>query len=173
MATGTLLAIIVLVGLAAAISSSDDRPAGLRVVTHPPVGAEISVDGIVRGTGTINGLPLSPGTHRVCFGHVEDYLAPSCEDVRLTAGATRTIEVGYEPAGTLHVTVTPADLSPQIEVDGIARDAAPITIPVPVGTRQVCGGPVSGFEPLDCVEVEVTASQETSLVLDYVPAGEP
>ena len=162
-----------LVGFATAISRTDDRPAGLRVVTQSPVGAEISVDGVARGTDTIDGLPLSPGTHRVCFGHLSATSPPSCQDIRLTPGATRTIEARYEPAGVLHVTVTPADLSPQIGLDGIARDAAPITIPVATGARQVCGAEIDGFEPPGCAEVEFNASQETSVALDYAPAHEP
>lgn len=173
MAIGVVLAVGVLIGLATVVSRTDQRPADLRVVTRPLVGAEISVDGVSRDTDAIDGLPLPPGVHRICFGYVEGYLPPSCREVRLTAGATEVVEATYEPAGTLHVTVTPTTLSAQIEVDGIARDDAPITIPVAQGTHQVCAAELDGFEVLDCVEVEVRAPQQTSVTFEYLPTVEP
>jgi hypothetical protein len=66
----------------------------LRVTTSPAVAGTISVDGIPRNDwGVWTDLPT--GGHQVCFGAVEGYTAPPCQNITLTAGQQTTVNGTY------------------------------------------------------------------------------
>jgi hypothetical protein len=58
------------------------------------VAGTISVDGIPRDDwGVWTDLPT--GSHQVCFGAVEGYTAPPCQNITLTAGQQTTVTGTY------------------------------------------------------------------------------
>ena len=153
------------------------RPGGprglLKVRTTPVLGAEVAVDGVNRNTDAVRGLPLDRGTYMICFEPITDHLPPPCAEVDIAAGMTLEVTGTYRPAGTLQVTTEPSDTGAQIEVDGIARDAGEVVLPVAAGTRQVCVEPPTGHASVDCVEVEVPAGETTRVTFTFEPITEP
>jgi hypothetical protein len=84
-------------GATAEVTGSYAPKGFLRVVTDPPVAATIFVDG---SPSNAFGLWASkpPGSYDVCFGSVEGFLAPPCQDgVGVAADDTTTVTGVYEP----------------------------------------------------------------------------
>jgi Tol biopolymer transport system component len=66
----------------------------LRVLTDPPVGAMISIDGHPANAWGV-WTSLEPGTYEVCYGAVAGLTEPPCEDAIVTAGTTTTLTGAY------------------------------------------------------------------------------
>ena len=66
----------------------------LRVLTNPAVWGTISVDGVPRDDwGMWTDVPI--GNHQVCFGPVQGFTTPPCQNANVTAGQTTTITGTY------------------------------------------------------------------------------
>ena len=136
--------------------------ASLQVQTSPPVPATISVDGVPMNEWGM-WTDVVPGLREVCFGAVEGYTAPPCEQHNLVPGANPVVvgvyTIGSDAApvghGLLRVTTSPPVPS-RIFVDGIRRDAWALTwLKIDPGTHEVCFSDVHGFETPACETVEV------------------
>jgi hypothetical protein len=176
------LALVALILLVTAVLMPASTTAGgtvragnglLQVTTEPAVDAVIVVDGVARNTGRIAALELLVGEHEVCFGGVAGYLGPGCETVTVAEGRTTTSVGRFTPAGTLTVTIEPADLVPVVTVDGIERDRGPTEIMVEVGTRRVCFEDLPDFGPVSCQDVDVVQGETQTVTATYVPVAGP
>jgi formylglycine-generating enzyme required for sulfatase activity/uncharacterized caspase-like protein len=105
---------------------------GLRVTTMPP-GAEVIMDGIVRGKADLSVRDLEPGAHRVEV--VQPGYVPHYGDVTVRAGETATLNVSLvalgtrsaeESTGLLYVTSTPDRA--QVYLDGALVGVTPLTL---------------------------------------------
>ena len=138
----------------------------LRVTTNPAVASQISVDGTARNTWALTTLRLAPGAHQLCFADIEGFTTPACETVNVTEGATTTVEGAFARRGFLKAETSPA-LPATISVDGVARNDWGVYTDLPVGTYQVCYGPVPGFSAPPCRSVTLTAGDTTTTVGNY------
>jgi hypothetical protein len=151
----------------------------LRVTTSPAVAGTISVDGIPRDDwGVWTDLPT--GGHQVCFGAVEGYDPPPCQQVTLTAGQQTTVTGNYTAnpgapgpsgVGLLRVTTSPAVPS-QILVDGVPRDTWGLNwVKLPPGTYTVRFTHVEGYTEPDPQTVNVTAGDTTTVDGTFTQRG--
>jgi hypothetical protein len=109
----------------------------------------------------------------VCFGAVEGYTTPQCQNVTLTEGQTTTVTGTFTQRGFLHVTTSPP-VAGTITVDGVPRDDWGLWTDFPTGSHLVCFGLVADFTPPACQNVNVTAGQTTDVTGVYTPfAGAP
>jgi hypothetical protein len=151
----------------------------LRVLTDPPVPATISVDGTPRNDWGM-WTDLVPGTYQVCFGGVEDFTPPACEEAIVSAGDTTTITGTYTAApgtagptdyGWLRVVTNPPVPS-QIIVDGIARDTWGLNwLKVPPGTYDVSFSDLEGFTTPTPQTVDVVSGTTTAVQGDFIQRG--
>ena len=164
-----VLAIGLLASSSSAVSTTKAGHGLLTVETSPSIATQITVGGIQRNTSLIRGLELPAGSHVVCFGSVEDYIAPPCETIDIADGQVRTLVAHFEPAGTLSVTTEPSGASGMIVVDDIARNRGTVTIPIAAGEHNVCFGDVGGYESPDCERVNVAGGAIVSVTGSYAP----
>jgi WD40 repeat protein len=139
----------VLATLVGATTASASAPSLLRVVSSPALPTQIVVDRQVADTWGLTWLKLAPGTHTVCFAHVEGYTEPPCQTVALNGGATTTVTGTFIRRGELRVITSPAVAS-QITVDGNPTDDWGMWTDVSAGPHQVCFGKVAGYDPPAC-----------------------
>ena len=142
----------------------------LEVRSSPAVATQIRVGDVARNTSKITGLPLAAGSHLVCFSAPEGYLAPPCQEVTVEADQTHRVTGEFLSAGRLVVEPEPAGLPATVIVDGVPRDDGSISIPIGIGTHEVCFEEVTGYVTPDCQDVEVVASEETLVRGTYTPA---
>ena len=136
----------------------------LRVTTEASlggggVGAQIYVDGVARDRWALNWLKLAPGVYEVCYGDVEGFTTPACEQVVVTAGATTAANGLFETRGILRVTTAPPQPA-TILVDGIPRNDWGFWADLPAGPHVVCFGESDGFTPA-CQPVTLTPGATT------------
>jgi hypothetical protein len=126
----TAVAIVVLAATIAFIALRPRRPVaappsvGALVVSSDPQGAEILIDGAVRGT-TPTSLSVAPGQHLL---EVRGAETAQNMTVAITPGAQLSQHFNLDPAakpGQLDVRATAGD---QILVDGTLRGRAPLTV---------------------------------------------
>ena len=137
----------------------------LEVRSEPSVATQISVGEFARNTDTLRGLPLEVGEYLVCFSAPEDYLAPPCETVTIEADRITSLTGEFVPAGRLIVETEP--VPGPVVIDELARDLAPLTVPMAEGSHEVCFGELAGFEVPECETVEVIAGEHVRLVVEY------
>jgi hypothetical protein len=153
----------------------------LRVLTSPAVAGTVSVDGVRRNDwGIWTFFPV--GEHEVCYGAVEDFVAPSCESVEVSAGSGNADVTGSyvsslaEPGeglglGFLRVTSAPA-VATQISVDGEVADTWGLTwLKVPVGSHTVRFTDVDGYSTPGDQVVSVTEGATTTVTGSFVQRG--
>jgi hypothetical protein len=151
------LAVIVLVIIDLALPP----PGLLRVTTSPGLPSQILVDGRVGDSRGLNWLKLAPGTHTVCFTHIEGWTEPACQSVTVTSGGTSTVMGSFIQRGSLRVVTSPA-LPSQIKLDGNPTNDWSTWTDVPTGSHVVCFGAVAGYSPPACQTVTVTAGKLTT-----------
>jgi hypothetical protein len=140
-----------------------DTTAGmLRVVSSPPQPTQILVDGQIADTWGLTWVKVAPGSHTVCFAHVEGYTEPACQSANVTTGATTTVTGTFTQRGSLRVVTSPMVRS-QIKVDGNPTDDWGMWTDVPTGSHTVCFGAVAGFNPPGCQTVTVNAGALTTV----------
>ena len=150
----------------------------IRATSDPPVPTTIAVDGFARNDWGA-WVDVEPGTHEVCWGDVEGFGAPACQDVEVIAGQTvdavGTFTPDASPAptghGFLRVTTDPP-VGSMITVDGVERDRWGLTwMKVPAGRRTVCFGDVSGFATPQCQSVFVFDGVTGVVIGTFEPLG--
>jgi lysophospholipase L1-like esterase len=139
----------------------------LRVASSPAVPTQISVDGQVADSWGLNWLKEPPGSHSVCFNHVDGWTEPPCQTVTVNSGATTSVTGSFTQRGFLHVVTSPAVPS-QITLDGIPTDDWGMFTDVPTGSHVVCFGAVPNFNPPACQNITVTAGNLTSATGNFV-----
>lgn len=161
------------------IAPSFEERGWLQVQTEPAVPALITVDGApANNWGVYTDLPT--GAHTVCFGAVDGYEPPDCEDVTVTAGATTTVvgefsenpsASGFSDSGMLRVETVPAVAS-QISIDGHVADTWGLDwVEMLPGTHEVCFGDVAGFSTPECETVTVTEGETTEVTGAFARQG--
>ena len=172
---GLAVVAVLAIGLLASSSSAGSMTkAGhglLTVETSPSVATQITVGGIQRNTSLVRGLELPAGSHVVCFGPVEGYMAPPCESIDIADGQVHNHVAHFEAAGTLSVTTEPSGASGMIVVDDVARSRGTVMLPVTAGEHVVCFGEVGGYEAPDCASVTVAGGGSVSVKGSYVALG--
>ena len=138
----------------------------LRVESSPPVASQILVDGVARDTWGLTWLELPPGMYTVEFTHVEGWTEPAPSTVEVTAGVTTTVSGVFSQRGILRVQTSP-EMPGTVFVDGIRRDNWGMWTDLPVGSHEVCLGPLPGFGPQPCDIVELTAGALTTVIHTY------
>lgn len=138
----------------------------LRAVSSPAVPTQISIDGVAADSWGLNWLELTPGSRTVCFSHVQGYTAPECQTVVIAAGQTTTTTATFAPRGYLRVDTSPA-VAGTITIDGHPADDWGVYTDLPVGTHEVCFGPVAGLVAPGCQSPVVTAGQTTTITGSY------
>ena len=158
----------------------------LRVITNPAVPATIFVDSTPRNDWGM-WTDLAPGNYQVCFGDVDGYTAPGCQNATVTVGATTTVTGTYTalapgsgsgPAetpqpgeGMLRVTSNPA-VPTQIMVDGIPMDTWGLTwVSLPAGDYEVSFTDVPGFTTPAPQTATVVAGETTTVTGAFVSRG--
>lgn len=162
------------VGFATTTPSLGATPEGhgaLTVQPSPSVATQITVDGVARNQSAIVDLPLVAGQHRVCLSAAPGYLPPPCQLVDIVEGQKTSIAPAYTRSGTLLATTEPSQSEAVISVDGVARDAGEVRVPLPVGVHDVCFGAVTGMTTPPCAEVDIVADATVSIVGSYEPEG--
>ena len=101
------------------------------------------------------------------FTHVEGYTEPAPQTVNVVAGQTTTVQGNFVRRGILRVMTSPA-LPGTITVDGIPRNDYGMWTDLPVGSHNVCFGPVAGFNPPACQTATLTAGNLTTVTGTYV-----
>lgn len=139
----------------------------IRATTSPAVPTQISIDGILRDTWSLEWVKVPPGPHEVCFGDIPGFSMSTCQNVVVAEGATTVVQGSATQRGFLKVDTAPARAA-TIIVNQIPRDAWGIWTDVAPGTYDVCFGPVAGFAPA-CQSVQVTAGATTALVGTWPP----
>jgi streptogramin lyase len=180
-----------------ALVTGEFAPLGSLRVQVTPAGlpATIFVNGTPRNDYGMWAF-TAPGTYEVCWGEVEGYTAPACEQVEVVAGEVTTVAgefvaggPGGSPApdlgthGYLRVTTDPP-LPAQIVVDGVVRNDWGLDwVKFPAGSHEVCLTDVPGFAAPPCQTVTVFGDSTTTydatftalglLKVDVAPAGLP
>jgi hypothetical protein len=149
----------------------------LRVMTSPAKPGTITVDGIPRDDwGMWTDLPV--GTHSVCFGPVQGFNTPACQNnVVLTAGNLTTVTGTYTAnaaapgptgVGELRVTSSPA-LPTQIIVNGTPRDTFGLSwLDLVPGSYTVSFTHVEGYTDPAPQTVMVNAGATTTVQGNFV-----
>ena len=139
----------------------------LRVSSTPAVSTQILVDGQIADSWGLNWLEVAPGSHTVCFTHLEGYTEPPCQNVSVVAGSTTTVPANFAQGGEMRVVTSPA-VPGTVTVDGVARDSWGIWTDFPAGSDTVCFGSVPGFANTPaCQPVTVSAGAETDVTGAY------
>ena len=138
----------------------------LRATTTPALPAQLTVDGTIADTWGLNWLEIAPGSHTVCFSHVQGYTEPSCSTVTVTAGATTVVSGTFTQRGFLKVSTSPA-LAATISVDDAPADDWGVFTDLPPGSHHVCFGTVTGKTAPACQYATVTAGNTTNLTGSY------
>ncbi|MBI3949538.1 MAG: SUMF1/EgtB/PvdO family nonheme iron enzyme [Acidobacteria bacterium] len=175
----SLVIILLLIGFGLPLADSgftqqDQSPAGgiLIVITDPP-GAEVSVDGVARGTtvpekGLLLG-DLSPGKHKLLV-HKKWHRAVERE-LTIEPGKRTVINLGLgQPTGFISVRSSLADS--RIEIKGVGSYQNEVhRLEVPAGKYQVKIEPPNAKPRTQMVEVEI--GMETDLYVDFGPEAQP
>jgi hypothetical protein len=138
----------------------------LRVTSDPALPTQVSIDGVIADSWGLNWVEVAPGSHMVCFSHVEGYTEPACDTQTVTAGATTTITGTFTQRGTLRVLTSPA-VAATISVDGTPRNAWGVWTDLPTGSHQVCFGPVAGYTAPACQDITLSAGVQTDVTGTY------
>jgi hypothetical protein len=112
-------------------------------------------------------MKIAPGSHTVCFTHVEGWTEPPCQTVTLSSGATTTVTGSFTQRGFVHVMSSPAVAS-QIAFDGHPTDDWGMFTDVPTGSHEVCFGAVADYNPPPCQTISVTAGNLTNVTGTFV-----
>jgi len=137
-------------------ATGQDGVGQLRVTTSPALPSQIRIDGTIANTWGIDWLELSPGSHTVCYSHVQGFTEPTCQSVSVTAGAITTTEGVFTQRGYLNV-VTNRAVASTITLNGNPANDWGIYTDLPVGTYHVCFGDVAGYATPACQDPVVTA----------------
>ena len=141
----------------------------LRVTTSPALPTEITVDGEIASRWGLDWLQIPPGSHQVCFSHVEGYTEPACSTATVVTGAVTEVQGAFTRRGFLQVETSPA-VAATVFLDGNPADDWGLHTDVPVGSHEVCFGALATPTPPPtppCQNVVVTAGGLTSVVADY------
>lgn len=151
----------------------------LRVLTSPALPATISVDGSPRNEWGL-WTEYDAGSYQVCFGLVQDFTAPGCQQAVVQPGQTTTITGTYSSSpgapgptgvGFLRVTTSPAAPA-QIFVDGKAGDSWGLTwLKLVPGLHVVTFSGVGGFAPLGPQVVSISNGATTPVSAALVANG--
>jgi hypothetical protein len=141
----------------------------LRVTSSPALPTQISIDGTIADSWGLNWVEVAPGSHVVSFSHIEGWTEPAPQTVTVTAGATTTVVGTFAQRGTLRVMTSPA-VAATISVDGSPRNAWGMWTDLPIGSHQVCFGPVAGYTAPACQDVTLTAGSQTTVTGTYTPS---
>lgn len=137
----------------------------LRVTTNPPVNAAIYVDaapggvvppvpGFLEDRWGLTWVKVDPGEYQICFGDVEGFSTPGCQEIIVTAGATTTVQGDFTPRASVQVT---SNQPGTITLNGVPRDAGEVFTFVPAGVYEICWGDVPGFTAPACQNVNLAA----------------
>lgn len=167
-----LLSLAVLPGASVATPSASGLRAGeglLSVGSSPSVATQIRVADHVRNTSQVTGLPLPAGSYRVCFSGPADHITPPCQTAEVNEGELTTIVGSFYPSGTVHVAVEPAELVPEVRIDGVARDRGALTLPLAAGNHEICVEELEEYLPVPCELIAVQAGETIGLTMSYAP----
>ena len=139
----------------------------LRVTTYPALPSQITVDGNIADTWGLNWLQISPGTHAICFSHIEGYTEPACQNVPVVSGATSQLIGSFTPRVWIKVVTNPA-VGATISINGAPTDAWGVFTDVAQGQYQVCFGDVPGFTSPACITNGIGANQIGTYRGDYL-----
>lgn len=173
-------AVVITPGVTSVVEGSFSQNGYVRIVTDPPMEGTITVDG-VPGDDWEVWVDMTPGLHDICFGEVEDHLAPECVQVTVVAGAPlQTItgvyvpsmgEPGPSPHGLLRVTTSPGVPS-TISLNGVERDTWALNwVKLDPGAYEICYSDVIDFDTPGCETVDVVAGQITATSGVFAPRG--
>ncbi|MDQ7908534.1 hypothetical protein RB614_28790 [Phytohabitans sp. ZYX-F-186] len=133
------------------------RPGHLVVYTQPAgAGATVTVDGVARDTGGLDGLALPDGQHRVCVQAPSGYTAPACQNVTISQTAGATLDMALTPTSGISArwnSGTIGNAPVTVTVDGVpVNDGTTGTVNARVapGQRVICWSAVAGFNPPAC-----------------------
>jgi RHS repeat-associated protein len=150
----------------------------LRVVTDPPIGGTIVVDGARRNAwGMWTDIPV--GEHEVCFTPVRDFTPPPCQTVTVVAGETTTVTGTYtetpgSPAesgvGFLRATTTPP-LPSQLLINGVPADTWGTWLELPTGTYTLSFTHVEGWTEPEPTEVHIVPGLTTTVTGLFTQRG--
>jgi hypothetical protein len=129
----------------------------LRVTSNPAQPTQISVDGVISDSWGLVWMKETPGSHTVCFSHVDGFADPPCQTVTVTNGATTTVVGNFTARGSLRVINNPAVAS-AVSVDGNPTNEYGMWTDIPVGAHTVCWGAVAGWNPPACQNITLTTS---------------
>jgi Ca2+-binding RTX toxin-like protein len=139
----------------------------LRVATTPAVKTQISVDGVIRNTWSLDWVKIAPGLHEVCFSDVTAFSTPDCETVQVVAGQTTTVLGSFTERGWLQINTNPA-VGSTITVNGLPRNAWGMWTHLDPGSYDVCFSDVDNYVTPDCLTVQVDAGQLTTHTQNFV-----
>jgi len=138
----------------------------LRVTTSPAVPSQISVDGNIADTWGLDWLEIAPGSHTVCYSHVQGFTEPACQSVSVTAGAITATQGTFTQRGYLHVVTNPAVAS-TISLGGNPANDWGVYTDVPVGNYHVCFGAVPTLNTPACQDPSVTAGATSTVTVGF------
>ncbi len=133
----------------------------LRVTASPAVATQISVDGEIRDTWSLEWLKITPGVHEVCFSDVTGFTTPDCQTVSVQSGITTTVNGNFAARGWLQVNTAPAEPS-TISLNGVPRNAWGMWTHLEPGAYEVCFTETMSHNPPACEQLTVTAGQLTT-----------
>ena len=133
-------------------------------VTSDPAGADVKLDGVLKGTTPLTVTGVSPGSHTLRLektGYVA-YTAP----VSITAGETTYVHAVLDPVpppvvnGTIEVTSSPTGAG--VSLDGDYRGTTPLSIPAVTNGIHTLRLEASGYLPWE--EPVIVIAGETTYV---------
>ena len=81
-------------GQTTTVNANFTQRGSLRVITSPALPGTITVDGIPRNDwGMWTDVPT--GSHQICFGAVQGFTTPPCQNANVTAGQLTTVTGNY------------------------------------------------------------------------------
>jgi len=171
--------VVITAGQTTTVNATFTERGSLRVLTSPALWATISVDGTPRDDwGMWTDVPT--GQHQVCFGAVQDFDAPSCQNVTVNAGQQTTItgtytsdpgQPGETGKGYLRVTTSPP-LASQILVDGVISDSWGLNwLSLAPGSHTLSFTHVEGYTEPAPQQVVITAGQTTTVNATFTQRG--
>ena len=110
------------------------------------------------------------GGYSVSGTAVEGFDPPAPFMANVTAGNDTVAPIPYTTLGNLRVVLAPAVAS-TISIDGVRVNDWNFYSPFPAGAHQVCFGPVAGYNPPPCQNVNVVAdrAQLTTVTGTFTP----
>ena len=161
---------------------------GLLKVEVEPAGlpSTIFVDGEPRDEYGLFAF-TEPGPRTVCWGDVDGFQSPACQEVGVVAGEQSTVTGTFVPSaspppgpapdlgefGYLRVTTNPPVVS-RVIVDDIPRsDWSLSSVKFPTGTHEVCFSDVVGYATPPCRTVRGDFARLGLLKVEVEPAGLP